>query len=135
VVLPLDRDDDLVFTRADVEPLDPDGLSGTFERLSREAGLPKISFHDLRHAVASLMLAEGAPAKVVQEKLGHSSVTVTLDVYSHVAPGMQRAWPTRWSPPSTADSAFLAVPVPDVAEGIVGGQRIRRQPVRCAPPG
>jgi integrase len=92
VVLPLDRDDDLVFTRADGEPLDPDGRSGTFERLGREAGLPKIRFHDLRHTVASLMLAEGAPAKVVQEKLGHSSVMVTLDVYSHVAPGMQRAW-------------------------------------------
>jgi integrase len=52
--------------------------------------LPPIRFHDLRHTVASLMLADGEPAKVVQERLGHSSVMVTLDVYSHVAPGMQR---------------------------------------------
>ena len=90
-VLPVDRDEDLVFTRADGEPLDPDGLSGTFDRLAREAGLPRIRLHDLRHTVASLMLAEGVPAKVVQERLGHSSVMVTLDIYSHVAPGMQRA--------------------------------------------
>lgn len=79
-----------MFTRADGEPLDPDGLSGTFDRLQKAAGLPCIRFHDLRHTVASLMLARNVPAKVVQERLGHSSVMVTLDTYSHVSPGMQR---------------------------------------------
>jgi len=89
-ILPIDRDQDLVFSRADGLPLDPDGVSGTFDRLQVRAGLPRIRFHDLRHTMASLMLANGAPAKVVQERLGHSSVMVTLDIYSHVAPGMQR---------------------------------------------
>jgi integrase len=89
-ILPIDRDQDLVFSRADGLPLDPDGVSGTFDRLQLRAGLPRIRVHDLRHTMASLMLANGAPAKVVQERLGHSSVMVTLDIYSHVAPGMQR---------------------------------------------
>jgi integrase len=89
-ILPIDRDQDLVFSRADGLPLDPDGVSGTFDRLQLRARLPHIRFHDLRHTMTSLMLANGAPAKVVQERLGHSSVMVTLDTYSHVAPGMQR---------------------------------------------
>jgi integrase len=88
--LPAEHDLDLVFTRADGKPLDPDGLSGTFDRLQKAAGLPRIRLHDLRHTVASLLLAGNVPAKVVQERLGHSSVMVTLDIYSHVAPGMQR---------------------------------------------
>jgi integrase len=89
-VLPIDRDDDLVFSRADGQPLDPDGVSGAFDRLSHRAGLQRIRFHDLRHTMASLMLAHGEPAMVVHEWLGHSSVMVTLDIYSHLAPGMQR---------------------------------------------
>jgi len=88
--LPVEDDGDLVFTRADGGPLDPDGLSGTFDRLQKAAKLPRIRLHDLRHTVASLMLARNVPAKVVQERLGHSSVMVTLDIYSHVSPGMQR---------------------------------------------
>jgi integrase len=52
-------------------------------------GLPKIRFHDLRHTAATLMLSEGVHPKVVQERLGHSSISITLDTYSHVIPSMQ----------------------------------------------
>lgn len=52
-------------------------------------GLPRIRFHDLRHVCAMLMLSQGVHPKVVQERLGHASIGMTLDIYSHVVPGMQ----------------------------------------------
>jgi len=55
----------------------------------RKAGLPECRFHDLRHTSATLLLAEGVHPKVVQERLGHSQISVTLDTYSHVLPTMQ----------------------------------------------
>ena len=61
-----------------------------FERILKAAGLPVIRFHDLRHTSASLMLATGAHPKVVQERLGHSTIAITMDTYSHVMPGLQR---------------------------------------------
>lgn len=61
-----------------------------FHPLVARAGLPRMRFHDLRHAHASLLLAAGVHPKVVQERLGHSQVSVTLDTYSHVAPSLQR---------------------------------------------
>ncbi len=57
----------------------------------KRAGLPPIRFHDLRHTSATLMLSLGVHPKVVQERLGHSNISMTLDTYSHVMPGMQRA--------------------------------------------
>lgn len=57
--------------------------------LLERAGLPRVRFHDLRHTAASLMLLQGVNVKVVSEMLGHSSVSLTLDVYSHVLPGLQ----------------------------------------------
>ena len=51
--------------------------------------LPRITFHDLRHTHATLMLGAGVHPKVVQERLGHASIQITLDTYSHVMPGMQ----------------------------------------------
>jgi integrase len=61
-----------------------------FHPLVARAGLPRMRFHDLRHAHASLLLSAGVHPKVVQERLGHSQVSVTLDTYSHVAPSLQR---------------------------------------------
>jgi integrase len=61
----------------------------SFKPLLNRAGLPKIRFHDLRHTCATLMLCGGIHPKVVQELLGHASVTITLDTYSHVLPSMQ----------------------------------------------
>jgi len=86
---PAYRDGDLLFSREDGSPLDPDSISGTFERRVRELGLPRIRLHDLRHTHATLALAAGIHPKVVQERLGHSSITMTLDLYSHAIPAMQ----------------------------------------------
>jgi len=67
----------------------PDTLSSTWRRLSRRVGLPSVRFHDLRHAHATLMLVMGIHPKIVSERLGHSSIGITLDTYSHVLPSMQ----------------------------------------------
>jgi len=61
-----------------------------FKPLLKRAGLPDIHFHALRHTMATLMLAAGVNVKVIQERLGHSKVGITLDTYSHVVPGMGR---------------------------------------------
>jgi integrase len=63
---------------------------GAFRRLLKTAGLPLIRFHDLRHTAATLLLLQGVPAKVVSEMLGHATIAITLDVYSHVLPSMQQ---------------------------------------------
>ena len=79
----------LVFTREDGSPLHPQTATWHLRRLARKAGVPAIRLHDLRHTHATLGLAAGVPAKVMQERLGHASVQITLDLYSHVVPGMQ----------------------------------------------
>jgi integrase len=82
---------DRLFCNVDGGPLRrSDFHRRSFKPLLRRAGLPNIRFHDLRHTSASLMLSQGVHPKVVQERLGHSQISVTLDVYSHVMPGMQR---------------------------------------------
>lgn len=58
--------------------------------LAEEAGLPRIRLHDLRHTHATLALQAGVHPKIVSERLGHSTVSLTLDVYSHAVPHMQR---------------------------------------------
>jgi integrase len=85
------RDHGLVFTRPGGDPLNPDAVSLQFKRRAAQLGLPMIRFHDLRHGWATLALEAGEHPKVVAEQLGHASVKVTLDTYSHVTPGMQRA--------------------------------------------
>ena len=84
------QDTGLVFTRDDGSSYKPDWLTRTFAARSVDAGLPRIRLHDLRHTWATLALASGVHPKVVQQRLGHSSISVTLDTYSHVAPGMDR---------------------------------------------
>jgi len=58
--------------------------------LLQKAGLPDIRFHDLRHTAATLLLSEEVHPKIVQERLGHAQIGITLDIYSHVLPSMQR---------------------------------------------
>jgi integrase len=82
-------DDDFVFAHPDGTPLDPSTVSHAFNKVIRRAGLPHIRLHDLRHTHASLLLQAGVHPKVVQERLGHSSIRVTLDTYSHVMGGLQ----------------------------------------------
>ena len=71
------------------EPLRPDSLGQAFRRLAAHHGLPDIRLHDLRHTHASHLLAAGVNVKVVSERLGHASVSFTLDTYAHVMPGQQ----------------------------------------------
>ena len=80
---------DLVFAHPDGSPLDPSTVSHTFGKIASGAGLSKIRFHDLRHAHASLMLRTGADPKVISERLGHSSIAITMDIYAHILPGLQ----------------------------------------------
>jgi hypothetical protein len=83
------QDHGLVCAREDGTPMRPDTISVTFPRLVKKATLPPIRFHDLRHTHATLLLRQGEHPKVVSERLGHSSVAITIDRYSHVLPGMQ----------------------------------------------
>jgi integrase len=78
-----------VFTRENGEPLTPDQVSQAFRWLVERSELPYISLHGLRHTHATLALQAGVHPVVVQERLGHSSVKVTLDTYSHAVPAMQ----------------------------------------------
>lgn len=80
---------DLVIDRGDGGPLHPDTLSSRWRLFLSRSGLPHLRFHDLRHAHATLMLLKGVHPKVVSERLGHASVGITLDLYSHVLPSMQ----------------------------------------------
>jgi integrase len=82
------QDGDLVFCREDGSPLHPQAVSKMFEKLVAAAGLPKLSLHGLRHTHATAGLRAGIPARVMQERLGHSNVAITLDIYSHVAAEM-----------------------------------------------
>jgi integrase len=83
------QDQNIVFPSTIGTPLGPRNLYRHFIKTTEKVGLPRIKFHDLRHTAATLMLKEGIHPKVVQERLGHSTVTLTLDVYSHVIPSMQ----------------------------------------------
>lgn len=72
-----------------VPPLNPSNLANrSFKPLLKRAGLPDIRFHDLRHTCATLLLGKGVHPKLVQELLGHATIAITLDTYSHVLPGM-----------------------------------------------
>jgi integrase len=82
-------DETFVCAREDGLPLQPQTLSREWQRLIAKTGLPRIRFHDLRHAHATHMLASGVHPKIASERLGHSKVGITLDLYSHVLPGMQ----------------------------------------------
>jgi integrase len=85
------KDDDLVFSDLEGKPLLPDTVSHVWAKLVKRTGLEGIRFHDARHTHASLMLKQGVHPKVVQERLGHATISTTLDLYSHVAPGLQEA--------------------------------------------
>jgi len=81
-------DSGLVFAREDGSHLHPEYVSRHFGRLAGAAGLPAIRLHDLRHTSASLGLAAGESLVEVQRRLGHSSITITADTYTHVSPAI-----------------------------------------------
>jgi integrase len=82
-------DNSYVVAQADGTPLQPRSITHEWVRLIGTTTLPRVRFHDLRHAHATHLLATGVHPKVASERLGHSKVGITLDLYSHVLPGMQ----------------------------------------------
>jgi len=107
------NDAGLVFTREDGRPLRPEYATRHFQALAERAGLPAIRLHDLRHTNASLALQAGVEMKVVSERLGHSQMSITADLYTHVNRGLGRAVAEQIAgvlrPSSeTLPSAFLA---------------------------
>jgi integrase len=84
------QDLDLVFCTSFGTPLNPSKVVDRFKTLLKRGGLPPIRFHDLRHSAATILLSLGVHPKVVQELLGHNQISMTMDIYSHVLPGMQK---------------------------------------------
>ena len=84
------KDHGLIFPNHLGEPRRSNSVvNASFERVKKKGNLPNIRFHDLRHTCATLLLTKGVHPKIVQELLGHSSISITLDTYSHVLPNMQ----------------------------------------------
>jgi integrase len=81
---------DLLFPGTGGEGLSPTAVTKSFRNLVEASGLPRIRLHDLRHTHATIALETGIHPKIVSERLGHSTVSLTLDVYSHAVPHMQR---------------------------------------------
>ncbi len=82
---------DLVLSHPDGRPLRPNSVTRAFQDVTRSLSLQGISLHSLRHAHATIMLQQNVHPKIVQERLGHSTISTTLDIYSHVVPGLQQA--------------------------------------------
>jgi integrase len=83
-------DGGFVFAHPDGSPLDGSVVTHQFQRLLKRGGLPRLRFHDLRHSCASLLLAQGVSARMVMETLGHSNISTTMDIYSHVMPSLRQ---------------------------------------------
>ena len=81
-------DSGLVFTRTDGKLIHPERVSKAFRARVKKSGLPPIHLHDLRHTHATLALAAGVHPKVVSDRLGHATVAITLDIYSHAVPAL-----------------------------------------------
>lgn len=84
------QDFELVFTTGLGTPIEPRNINRSFDAPCRRAGVRRLRLHDLRHTCASLLLAQGVPARVVMETLGHSQIAVTMNLYTHVLPTVQR---------------------------------------------
>jgi len=79
----------LVFTRIDGDPIQPDSVTKMFARIAERAKIRPISFHGLRHTHATDLLRAGVHPKIASERLGHASIAITMDTYSHAIPGLQ----------------------------------------------
>lgn len=84
----LGQDTQLLFVWPSGQPLHPDTITALFHKHREAAGLPRIRLHDVRHSYATAALAAGVSPKVISERLGHATAAFTLQVYSHVIPGM-----------------------------------------------
>lgn len=87
---PMWEEHGLVFTRPNGMPLHGSNVTRDFQRMLERAGLRRLRFHDMRHACASLLIAQGVHPRIVMETLGHSQIGITMNLYSHVLPEAQR---------------------------------------------
>jgi integrase len=85
------KETDLLFSKADGSPIRPNTISRAWSDLAKKCGISASRLHDARHSHASIMLKAGIHPRIVQERLGHSTIAITLDTYSHVSPGLQEA--------------------------------------------
>ena len=85
----LNKKQGLIFTTSSGKPISPRNFIRHFKQVLKECGLPDLTVHGIRHSHASLLLASGVNPKIVQERLGHSTIALTLDTYSHVIPSLQ----------------------------------------------
>lgn len=126
------QEDDLVFSKEDGTPITPNVVTSAWIRLARHVGLDGIRLHDARHTHASSMLKQGVHPKIVQERLGHSTIALTLDTYSHVAPGLQQAAANRF------DEVLASKPNRDNAkvcqQFVSRNNRAPRKRGLCSPP-
>ena len=83
------QENGLIFPTTIGTPMAARNMYKDFRKLLIRAGLPPIRFHDLRHTAATLMLQQGIHPKIVQERLGHADISMTLNIYSHVLPSMR----------------------------------------------
>jgi len=100
---------DLVFSNPDGTPLRPNSITRRFKKLADSIGFNGVRLHDLRHTHATLMLQQGIHPKIVSERLGHSTVAITLDTYSHVLPGLQEAAAQRFDEGLQVDRVEMPV--------------------------
>lgn len=105
---PAFQDSGLVFTNALGEPVKIEQARALFKQAIKAAGLPDIRLYDTRHTHASLLLHENVHPKIVSERLGHSNISVTLNVYSHLLPGLQDAAASKLDQLLQGDSAHSA---------------------------
>lgn len=90
------QDHGLVFCQPDGRPGFPDSVTSWFAKFIAASDLPKIRFHDLRHTHVALMIKLGVHIKTISERLGHSSIATTMDIYGHLIPGVQEAAVTKF---------------------------------------
>lgn len=109
---------DLVFSQPDGKPLRPNTVSRALQEIARSIGLKGVRLHDLRHAHATILLHQGVHPKIVQERLGHSTIATTLDIYSHVLPGLQEAAARRFD--EGLENALTEAQVAEVLKKNVG---------------
>jgi len=109
---------DLVFSHPDGRPFRPNSVTRALQVIAESVGLKGVRLHDLRHAHATILLQQGVHPKIVQERLGHSSVATTLDIYSHVLPGLQEAAARRFE--EGLESALTEAQIAEILEKNVG---------------
>ncbi len=120
-------DDDFVSIRPDGSPINPNAITLAFRRIMTKAKIQHIRVHDLRHTHASLMLKAGVHPKIVSERLGHASVSITLDTYSHVLPGLQEEAAVKFDEILSMENENGG---PNVSKALAKGEEVESRPYR-----